>query len=108
QDRGGLPERVMRRLALVLACSVAAGAGSCDPRLYNQEEQRREQRAEERRRDEEQPSPRPPALNPLAALGALGAAQQPGPFDEPLRSPAVKEGAPYAAILDLRGRVVEI
>ena len=88
-------------------------ATACDPRLYGDKgrpqvrDDRTPETAETPRPDGEDPPPRP-AMNPFAALGALQQAQQPGPYDEPLRSEAAKAGVAGSAVLELRGRVVEI
>jgi protease-4 len=82
------------RAALALALLAAA----CDPRLYAKEPEKEKPAAEE-------PSPPP---SPFSALGGLGRAHEPGPFEAPRRSPAYKDGKPYAAVLELQGRVVEL
>jgi protease IV len=99
---------MLLRAGAALAALLAVAA--CDPRLHRRpepdpdDEPRRE--AEEDG-DDEAPPPRP-AASPFGMLGALSGAAEPGPYDEPRRSPGAKDGAPYAAILDLRGSVVEI
>jgi len=98
----------VRRLGLWLA--LLAGASGCDPRLYDKgRPQVRDDRTPVATdaATEEAPAPRP-TLSPFAALGALQAASQPGPFDEPLKSEQAKSGVPGAAVLELRGRVVEL
>jgi protease-4 len=87
------------RAGVALAALLAAAA--CDPRLHPDHRE-----PEKAPPDEAEPAR--PAASPLSVLGALQGAREPGPYEEPLRSPAATAGAPYAAILDLRGNIVEI
>jgi protease IV len=89
----------------VIALAVLAGA-ACDPRVYGGANTRPAARAE----GEQPPAEReaPPPVNPLGALAMMSRPPEPGPFDEPLRSAAAREGVAHAAVLELRGRVVEL
>ncbi len=92
----------MRRLTLAVPWLLLCAA--CDPRLYREAEAEKHTAAVA-----EDPDDTPPASpSPFGALAMLSKPPEPGPFDEPLRSPSFKENAPHAAVLELRGKLVEL
>lgn len=85
---------------------MALFAAACDPRLH-QHEPPGHAEPEPSKADEPEPPARS-APSPFGLLGALQGAREPGPYEEPLRSAAAKDGAPHAAVLELRGNIVEL
>jgi len=87
----------------LLALPLAIGA--CDPRLYAKGHDEPTKSKDKDKDKDDEPAP---SLSPFSALGALSRAKEPGPFDEPLRSPKFESGKPYQAVLTLSGSIVEL
>ena len=95
-------------LSLSLSTVLAASGSACNPGERGGAPAKIEPRSDGERKD----SP-PPAANPLAALGPLGAMmannlEQPGPYDAPTKSADFKKDAPHFLTLDLHGAIDDL